>query len=279
MADTAFQTRYRDEFIAGFEVRSSYLRGAVTTEHQPKGNSAVFLVADSGGATAKTRGVNGLIGSRANNLTQTTVTLAEWHDLVRVTDFNVFASQGNQSTIMQQGTMSVINRKVDADIIAALDTATVTAGAAATASLAMVVRAKVILGNAGVDLEEQDNLFGLISHAFDGYLMQIPAYTSADYVEVKLLSGAFKRYKRWAGVNWIIHPSVTAVGTSDEKCYLFHRSALGHAIDTKSIESPVGYNEEQGYSWARASVNMGSKLLQNSGVVRMRHDGSAYVGV
>jgi hemin uptake protein HemP len=42
------------------------------------------------------------------------------------------------------------------------------------------------------------------------------------------------------------------------------------------MASPVGYDEEQDYSWARASAFMGSKLLQNSGVVVITHDGSAY---
>jgi hypothetical protein len=98
-------------------------------------------------------------------------------------------------------------------------------------------------------------------------------------VQVQLLNGGFRRYKRWAGVNWIIHPNLTGVGTADEKCYLFHRSAIGSAVDKSGIQSPVGYDEEQGYSWARASMTLGSKLLQNTGVVRMRHDGSAYVAV
>ena len=31
MADTAFQTQYRDEFIAGFEQRESLLRETVVT--------------------------------------------------------------------------------------------------------------------------------------------------------------------------------------------------------------------------------------------------------
>ncbi|TIP69631.1 MAG: hypothetical protein E5X58_47675, partial [Mesorhizobium sp.] len=68
------------------------------------------------------------------------------------------------------------------------------------------------------------------------------------------------------------------VGTSAEKCFLYHRSAIGHAADTENLESLVGYDEEQGYSWARASAFMGSKLLQNSGVVVINHDGSAIVG-
>jgi hypothetical protein len=35
----------------------------------------------------------------------------------------------------------------------------------------------------------------------------------------------------------------------------------------RGLKTPVGYNEEQDYSWARASMFMGAKLLQNAGVV------------
>lgn len=89
MAETAFQTQYRDEFISGFEQRQSLVRQSVTTEGEVRGNSIVFLVADSGSASAVTRGVNGLIPARADSLTQNTATLAEWHDLVRRTGFNL----------------------------------------------------------------------------------------------------------------------------------------------------------------------------------------------
>ena len=82
---------------------------------------------------------------------------------------------------------------------------------------------------------------------------------------------------RWYGVNWIENPLLTGTGTNLEKCYMFHRNAIGHAVDTKGLQSPVGYDEEQDYSFARVSGYFGSKLLQNSGVVQMKHDGSAYV--
>ena len=117
MADTAYQIQYRQEFIAGFEQRQSLVRNTVTTEAVIKGNQATFLVADSGDATAVTRGVNGLIPARADNLNQYTATLQEWHDLVRRTNFNIFASQGDGRRIMQDTTMAVLNRKIDSDII------------------------------------------------------------------------------------------------------------------------------------------------------------------
>jgi hypothetical protein len=282
MADTAFQIQYRDEFIAAFEARQSLFRQSVTTEAVIKGNQATFLVAGSGGAEAVTRGVNGLIPARADDLTQATAALAEWHDLVRKTGFNVFASQGDQRAIMQQTTMGVINRKVDSDIITQLATGTVDTGTAQTASLALAIRAKVILGNAEVPAD--GNLWCAMTPAFAGYLLQVPEFASADFVSVKPLDTGNTSWKdvvgfhRWMGVNWFEHPNLPGVGTSAEKCFMYHRDAVGHAVATQGIETPVGYDEEQDYSWARASVYMGSKLLQNTGVVVINHDGSAFAG-
>jgi hypothetical protein len=274
MADTAFQTQYRQEFIAAFEERQSLLRSAVVTEAVIKGNTATFLVAGSGGATAVTRGVNGLIPARADDLNQLSATLAEWHDLVRKTGFNVFASQGDQRRIMQETTMAVINRKVDADIIAQLDAATVDTGTTATASVSMVAKSLSALGTAEVPITEMDNMFGVITPAFWGYMMEMKEFASGEYVDVKMFNGSIRNMFRWFGVNWIVHPNLTGVATSTELCYLFHRNAIGHAVNTAGITSPVGYDEEQDYSWARASVYMGSKLLQNTGIVQMKHDGS-----
>ena len=278
MAETAFQTQYRQEFIAGFEDMQSVLRTCCVTEAVIKGDTATFLVADSGSATTVTRGVNGLIPARADDLTQTSATLAEWHDLVRKSNFNIFASQGNQRQIMQHTSMGVINRKIDDDIIAQLDTATVDTGAYATASLDMVIKSKVILGNAFVPTQEEDNMFAVVTPAFIGYLMQIPEFSSSDYVESKPLNGPARRFRRWAGVNWIEHPRLTGVGSASEKCYMFHRNSIGHAANIAGLDCPVGYDEEQASSWSRCSTDMGAALLQNTGVVQMKHDGSAYVG-
>jgi hypothetical protein len=279
MAATAFQIQYRQEFVAGFEQRQSLLRDTVTTEAVIKGNQATFLVADSGAATAVTRGVDGLIPARPDNLTQTTATLVEWHDLVRKTAFNVFASQGNQRAIMQQTSMGVVNRKCDKDILDILLTGTITTTTAATASVGLVMKAKTKLGNAGVPWDS--NLNAVISPAFEAYLMQTKEFASREYINSLPTEGADAAWKdrpvmyRWLGVNWIVHPNVAGVGTAAESCFMYHKSAVGHAIDVANIESLVGYDEEQAYSWARTSGFFGSALLQNTGVVEMIHDGSA----
>lgn len=281
MADTAFQIQYRQEFIAGFEARQSLLRDTVTTEATIKGNQATFLVADSNSATAVTRGVNGLIPARADNLNQYTATLAEWHDLVRKTSFNIFASQGNQRAIMQQTTMGVINRKIDSDIITELNTGTVALTAVVTASLQLVTKAKTILGNASVPWDS--NITGLITPAFEAYLYSVKEFGNAEYINGKPLPGGDPAWRdkptqiRWMGINWIVHPNLPGKGTTAEKCFLYHKSALGHAANVAGMTSVVGYDEEQDYSYARASIDMGSQILQNSGIVVINHDGSALV--
>jgi len=273
MADHAYQTQYRQEFIAGFEQRQSLVRQTVTTEVEIKGNTATFLVADSGSAEAVTRGLNGLIPARADNLTQNSANLAEWHDLVRRTSFNIFASQGDGRRIMQETSMGVINRKLDSDIITTLNTGTQDTGTAATGSLSLAMYALTILGNNSVPLD--GNVSALITPAFLAYLMQTKEFASVDYVNNKPFEGGLQMF-RWANVNWIVHPNLPGKGTSAEKCFMYHKSAIGHAINSGAVSTAVGYDEENDYSFARTSVYMGSALLQNSGVVVINHDGSAF---
>lgn len=276
MATTAFQTMYSNEFIAGFEQNQSLVRQTVTTEGIVKGNQFVFLVADSGGATAVTRGVNGMIPARADNLNQPIATMVEWHDLVRKTGFNIFASQGDQRAIMQGTTMAVLNRKTDQDIIGELTAATQTTGAAATMSLALAMKGKVILGNNEVPADNQ--LFALITPAAEAYLMQTKEFGSVDYVNNKpfaVTDSSLKSFS-WAGINWIVHPNLPGKGTNAETCFLYHRNAIGHGMDIKSLQTVVDYDKEQDYSFARATAYMGGKLLQNKGVVKIIHDGSAF---
>ena len=281
MSDSAFQIQYRQEFIAAFEQHQSLLRETVTTEAVIRGNQAVFLVARSNGAEAVTRGVNGRIPARADDNTQNTATLREWHDLVRKTGFNVFASQGNQRAIMQMTTMAVLNRKIDDLIIDELNTGTVTIGSAATLpSVSLFQNGRVKLSNA--DVPWDSNITLLCQPAFLAYLEQAPEFTSADYVNMRPYAGQDPSWRdtpmayKWRNTLIIEHPNLPGKGTSSEISFLYHKSAIGHAADTSGMQSPVGYDEEQDYSWARASCYMGSVLLQNTGVVVITADGSAY---
>lgn len=281
MSDTAYQTQYRQEFVAGFEQKASILRDTVTTEAVIKGNTAVFLVADSGSAEAVTRGVNGLITARADNLTQNSAVLREWHDLVRKTNFNVFASQGNQRAIMQDTTMGVINRKIDSDIITALSGTSVSIGAAGTIpSVSLFQNGRVKLSNASVPWDSNVTL--LCTPAFLAYLEQADEFSSADYVNLRPYAGQEPSWRdkpmayRWRNCLITEHPNLGGIGTSSEISYMYHKTSVGHAADTSGMQNVVGYDQEQDYSYARCSMYMGGVLMQGTGAVKITTDGSAY---
>ena len=279
MSDSAFQIQYRQEFIAAFEQHQSLLRETVTTEAVIKGQQAVFLVAGSGGAAAQTRGLNGRIPARNDNMSQNTCTLQEWHDLVRKTGFNVFASQGNQRSVMQMTTMGVLNRKIDELIINQLNTGTVTIGAAGTVpNVSLFQNGRVKLSTASVPWDS--NITLLCQPSFLAYLEQATEFSNAQYVDVRPYAGENPSWKdkpmayRWRNCLIIEHPNLPGKGTTSEKSFLYHKTAVGQAMDTSGLQSPVGYDQEQDYSWARASAFMGALLLLPSYPFPMRRASS-----
>jgi len=279
MAETANQVVYRQELIKTFVRRQALLEPRVTTDGIASGSQFTFLINGSGGASAVTRGVNGRIPARANDDTQVTATMTEWHDKPQATRFNFFAGQAGakRRAAMQEESIAVLNRKADDILITSLATSTQYAGVAAstlTVDKAMHAVAVVLSGN--VQLTAND-VTGLLTPAALAYLMQSKEVTSKDYVDVGPLPN-MPLMIRWAGITWITHTALPSAGTAEERLFVFHRNAIGLAKDDlENMSVSAGYNDEEDYYYARCSRFMGSALLQNTGVCSIRHDGSAYV--
>lgn len=276
MSVEAAVTQYRQAMVDQFEVRSSVLRVGTTKESMKNGNSVVFLVAGSGSDTAVTRGVNGLIPYGNPTNTQVTATLVEKHAPYELTGYNIFSSQGDQTAVMRQASMSVINREIDLTILSALSAATIDTGASTTANLSLVMKAKAYLGNNGIPTQEEDNMFAVVTDSFLAYLMEDDTFSNVQYVDVKPLVGPARKMLRWAGVNWMVNPLITGVGTSTELCYMWHRNALGYAVNMGEESIAVGFDEKQDTSWSRATIFHAAKILQNTGIVQIKHDGSEF---
>lgn len=276
MVDTAFQTKYRAEYIAAFERSTSLLRPFVTTEANVNGEKAVFLVTETN-REAVTRGSNGLIPASSGNQTQYEAILEEWHDLQQKTDFDVTRAQSDQRQIMQEQGVAVINRKVDDQILDQLVTGTIDTGATPTImTKRLATKMLVTLWSQNVSWND-GRIAVLITPAAWGYMSEIPEFASADYVSGKPNEEG-PAMKRWMGATWMLHTGLPGVGTADATMIAFHRNAIGHASAPKSMDVMVGYDGEQAYSWNRVSIYMGAKLLQNNGVVLAHHDDSGLIG-
>ena len=177
MAVAAAVTQYRDEHIAAFEQNYSILRATCVTHAQIKGNSAVFLVSGSGGATAVTRGQNGLIPYGQTTNTQSTCTLLEKHAPFEMTGFNIFASQGDQRRIMQMGSVAVLNRDIDQTIIDELDTSTLTTGTSVIAGTGL--NGGTITTTGSISANYQAGTLATIGNGLSlgsGTLVSLPSY-------------------------------------------------------------------------------------------------------
>lgn len=266
---------YKKELIAKYEANTSDLAFATTKEMMANGLTVTWDVAGSDGGEVVTRGQNGDIPYGGPSNTQITATLVEYHAAHSITGFDVFASQGNQVDNLRNASLAKIRRHQTDVILAELANATQDFGSGSTLDTATILGAQAILGDNDVPTEEQDNMFCVISTRARAYLMQNTEYASGDYVDVKPFTGPVRKMWRWAGINFIVTSRVSGSGTSAELCYMFHRAAIGYAVNMGEEKVFAGFNEEQGRSWSRAEIYDAAKILQNTGIIKISHDGSA----
>lgn len=279
MAVQAAITAYRQETINGFEQRRSLLSTAPTKEALMQGLNAVFLVASSGNAGAVTRGQDGDIPYGSPTNTQVTVTLKEKIAAEELTGFDVFASQGNQTQIMQKNTYATIARDQDKVILAELANATQDYGTASTIlDLSTLLGAQAALGNNDVPIDMPDDMFCVISPGAHAYLAQTTEFANGQYVTTKPFDGGIARtYFRWMDINFIISTQITGKATSSELLYMFHRDALGYSCNNGEIMVDADFDRKQRKSWSNATIYHEAKILQDSGIIKITHDGSAFV--
>ena len=116
-----------------------------------------------------------------------------------------------------------------------------------------VAGAMAALGRADVPIEDEDNMFGVISVEALSRLFLVGGYDNGDYVDLRLPNGRARRVYRSLGVNWIKTRALT------DNCFLFHRNAIGHAANIQAaVVTPTGI-----------TLQACTTLLQPIGVVRM----------
>jgi len=264
------QTLYREEYVAAFEVRQSYLRDAVTTEAMLKGTSAIFLVTGRAD-TMKERGVDGMIPA-ANELdSQITISLKEMHHRATQTGWDIFTGQSDRRRILQERGMKAANKEIDDAILTALDATTTeyNSGSAFTLTYGRIVDVLSELYEAEVDND------GAITCVWSpksyAKILTFAQATSIDYVDRKPLLDGPQPF-RFLGANHIMHPRVPGAGGATAKNFIFHKNAIGHAIDNAGIKTDIGFNGEHDYSYARHTLYHGAKILQMSGVIQCTND-------
>ena len=267
--------QYKAEWIQPFERGETYLKACVTPEMVMEGNSSAVFAVRGTGSGMSSRGANGLIPTRNATDTQVTVTLKERHTLENHTKFNVFTTQGGKmrQNMQLRSRMDAV-REIDDEIILALETASTQFSASA------ITMSHGAIADITSDLwtnDVGDEITFVWTPKAWAKLNTLDAFINADYVDGKPLMGKMERPKYWNGATHMMHNGLPGRGTSTAKCYAFAKSAIGHAMAAENIDIASGYNEEQAYSWDRASINHASVVLKQSGLLEIVYDDTAAI--
>jgi hypothetical protein len=274
MATDADIALYDSEMVGAFQRKKSFLRETTTTRGTEKGGTFIFDVYGDRADTAVSRGANGDIPYAGTSQSQVTLTMEEWHAAKEKNNFNIFKGQADQKRTMQEEVVYIANRKMDAQIITALEAATTVNTVAVSATYDFVMAAIVNLAQNDAG---EGKITAVITPAFFGNLGKIKEFSSADFVDSKMFSAKpMERKFMWCGIEWIIHTGLTGMGTAAETCFMYNSAAIGHALGNGTVKHEADYEAKHDRSWARSTFYGGGKLLQNSGVIKLSHLGTGF---
>jgi len=244
------------------------------------GSTAHFQKLGTGTATTKSR--HGEITPMNVTHTAPSVSLAdfyagEWSDSLDEAKVNIDV----RMAYAKSGAMA-LGRKVDEQITTVLDsttqstvTLTVTSSAATQASLITFVEA---LDANSVPNDGQR--YGALTPRMYAQAMTVNSFASADYVGANglpFVEGApgHRMFRKWLNVNWCMLPELPGQGTSTAKCFVYHKNALGYAIQKAERNVSGGENVSADITWHgdRAAyfinhmMSGGAVMIDDTGVI------------
>jgi len=277
---TAFVKQYESDVKDVFQREGGYLRPAVRMKTGVVGTSTTFQKVGQGIATTKAR--HGVVTPMNQSHTAIECTLSDfyapdWVDKLDEAKMNI-----DEKAAIARGGAWAIGRKVDDQILTALDattqsavTLTVTSRAAIRASFAGFVEA--VWAN---DVPNDGMVFGTLTPRAWSQLSLLDEFSSADWVGADnqpyktgmMTSG---RFKDWNGVKWVMHTGSPGKGTSGAKCFVWHKMSIGYAAgayagnnaENDQISADIWWSGER-QSWLIThTMSGGAVLIDDLGVI------------
>jgi len=232
--DQAFIGDYNADVHLVFQREGSMLRAGVFTKDNIVGSTAYFEKLGTGTATTKSR--HGEITPMNATHTQPSATLVDFYagdfvDLLDEAKTNIDA----RMAYARSGAYA-LGRKVDDQITTVLTSTTQTTITLAVTSSAAILGG-VLTWIEALDVNSVPNdgqRYGALTPRMWAQLMTVNSFASADFVGptgLPFTSGApgHQKWVDWQGVKWCMHPALPGRGTSAAECFIWHKSALGHA--------------------------------------------------
>lgn len=264
--DQAFIKQFEADVHLAYQRMGSKLRNTIRTKNGVNGSSTTFQKIGKGTAGTKSRHGNVPIMNLLHTPVECTLTdhyAGEYVDQLDELKINI-----NEKEAAAKSGAYALGRKTDDIILTAMDATTnaFNVGVAATWSSASAPIALMeACGRLDLPMGD-DNLYSVVCWQAWGDLMELPQFSSQDYVGEDSLPFQGVMAKRWLGMFWFPHSGLPVDGSNDTKQFVWHSSAVGHAIGM-DVSSDVTWQGEKQAHLIVYKMSQGAQLIDTNGVI------------
>jgi hypothetical protein len=285
--DTAFVRQYEAEVHHLFQRQGGYLRPAVRTKDNVRGTSTTFQKIGKGVATTKAR--HGVITPMNQDHTAIQCSLSDFYAGDWVDALDEAKVNHDERMAIAMGGAWALGRKVDDQIITAMDTTTQTAVAWAFTSVMAIENSllKTVKALDAADVPNDGMRFIAISPQAYSAAMKVESFASSDYVDLanKPMEQGIPSFtwRRWMNALWTSHTGLPSVGSSGTKGFAWHRNAVGYATGAhpnnmaqgSTVSADITWHGDRAAHFINHAMSGGACLIDDTGVYELTLDDSA----
>lgn len=285
--DNSFVRQYEAEVHHLFQRQGGYLRPAVRTKDNIQGKSTTFQKIGKGVATTKAR--HGVITPMNQDHTALECTLADFYAGDWVDKLDEAKVNHDERMAIANGGAWALGRKVDDQIITAMDGTTQTAVSWAFTSVQAIENSLLATVRAldAADVPNDGQRFVALSPLAYSAAMKVESFASADYVDpgnkpMEQGQPVFT-WRRWMNCLWTSHTGLPNVGASGTKGFAWHRNAVGYATgahagnaaQNQAVSADITWHGDRAAHFVNHMMSGGAVLIDDTGVYELTLDDSA----
>lgn len=283
----SFVRQYEAEVHHLFQRQGGYFRAAVRTKDNIVGSSTTFQKIGKGTATTKAR--HGVITPMNQDHTAITCTLADFYAGDWVDKLDEAKVNHDERMAIAQGGAFALGRKVDDQIITALDGTTQTPVTWGFGSVMQVENSLLATMRAldAADVPNDGQRFVALSpHAYSA-AMKVDSFASSDYVDPSNKPAEQGQpvftWRRWMNALWTSHTGLPNVGSSGTKGFAWHKNAAGYATgahagnaaQNQAVQADITWHGDRAAHFVNHMMSGGACLIDDTGVYELTLDDSA----
>ena len=262
--DQAFTKQFEREVHAAYQRQGSKLRATVRVKNGVVGSSTVFQKV--GKSTASTKSRHALIPTMNVDFGSVEASLVDYYTGEWVDRLDELKTNIDERQVIANAGAYALGRTTDELITAEMAKGSYVAGEPGTGlTKAKVLQAFELLG--GNDVPDDGQRYAIIGWKQWSDLLDLPEFSSAEFVGDDHLPWRGTQAKYWLGTMWIPHSGLPSSG-GVRMCFWYHRSAIGHAIG-QDVTTDITWHGERAAHFVANSMSQGAVLIDENGIVKM----------